>query len=126
LYFDGVLDAGGTKTNSGGGNIAFAQAAVNRFGARGGGGLISDADFADVYIAYNQFLDISVPSNLQKFRSASGAPVDLGSTGATPTGTAPTVFFSSTVASWHVNKGTGGNAFTVQNGPLAAASTNPP
>jgi hypothetical protein len=52
-------------------------------------------------------------------------PVDLGANGATPTGASPIGFFSGPVATWHQNKGTGGNIFTLQAGGLTASSSNP-
>jgi len=124
VYTDGVSDLG-TNSSSFTGN-AFDYTAGNWFVSNPG--LPIDADLADVWfdtgIAYPTQLDLSVLSNRQKFIN-SGAPVNLGTTGSTPSGTAPPVFFSGSVASWNTNKATGGG-FTLNSGPLTAAATNPP
>lgn len=89
-----------------------------------GGNFIGD--IADLWIAPGQSLltgtDIAEATR-RKFISALGKPVDLGAAGATPTGTAPAVFFSGNAASFGTNKGTGG-AFTTT-GALTNASTSP-
>lgn len=59
----------------------------------------------------------------RKFISAAGKPVDLGTNGDLPTGTAPAVFFSGNASNFATNKGTGGN-FTV-NGILTDATASP-
>lgn len=46
----------------------------------------------EVYFAGGQYLDLSITANRRKFISASGAPVDLGATGATPTGSQPHIY----------------------------------
>ena len=81
-----------------------------------------DGDMAEVYIT-NEYLDISVEANRRKFIDAVGKPVDLGSDGSTPTGTAPLMFFSGATDAWHTNKGSGGG-FT-ENGALTTASSSP-
>lgn len=71
-----------------------------------------DADVCEVWIAPNEWLDITSPANVQKFRSASAKPVNLGSTGNLPTGNQPWVYFKNPFSSFGVNSGSGGN-FTV-------------
>lgn len=122
LYIDGASDVSATTTNAG--NVAYSDAGTYSMGASAGAGFKCSLDIADLYIGMNQFLDISSPANLAKF-NVGGHPVDLGSDGSTPTGTAPVGYFSGAVATWHVNKGTGGNLFTAAAGALAASSTNP-
>lgn len=95
----------------------------HRIGARSGGSNKIDADVADLWFSPSTYLDLSIEANRRKFISAEGKPVDLGPTGALPTGSPPIVFLSGAVDSWHVNKGTGGG-FT-ENGALTAASTSP-
>lgn len=68
------------------------------------------------------FMDLSVLSNRQKFINA-GAPVSLGSTGQTPTGSSPLLYLKSAAGQFNVNSGTGGNFVTT--GSLSIASTNP-
>lgn len=57
----------------------------------------------------NEYLDISVEANRRKFINDSGAPVDLGSDGSTPTGTQPLLYFNNPASTWYVNKGSGGS-----------------
>lgn len=94
-------------------------------------GFISEAidtpftgDVADLWIAPGQFIDFSVTENRRKFISASNKPVNLGVNGATPTGTAPVIFFSGDASSFgQPNLGSGG-AFS-HTGSLTDASTSP-
>ena len=88
----------------------------------GAGAQKAFADMAEVYFT-DEFLDISVESNRRKFIDASGFPVDVGSDGSTPTGTAALIFMQGATVSWHTNDGSGGG-FT-ENGALTDAATNP-
>jgi hypothetical protein len=82
---------------------------------------------ADLYFAPGQYLDFALVANRRKFISAGGRPVHLGTTGALPTGTAPSVYFhlddGEAVANFATNRGTGGN-FTIT-GTLDTGSTSP-
>jgi hypothetical protein len=89
-------------------------------GGFNGGNSKFAGDVAELYLNSVETLDLSVEANRRKFRTASGQPVDLGPTGALPTGTAPIVFMSGPTVDWHTNKGTGGG-FT-ENGALTDAS----
>ena len=91
-------------------------------GAAHAGGEKANGDMADFYFT-NEFLDMTVESNRRKFIDASGKPVNLGSDGSTPTGTAALIFLSGDTSTWHTNDGTGGG-FT-ENGALTDASTSP-
>ena len=71
----------------------------------------------ELWVAWGQYLDISVVGNRRKFIDASGAPVGLGSDGSTPTGTAPLIYMTGTPSEFVTNLGTGGN-YSVQNGAL--------
>lgn len=95
----------------------------HRVGARAGGNNKIHADLADLWFSPSTYIDLSVEANRRKFISAAGKPVDLGPTGALPTGTAPIIFLSGPASAWHTNKGTGGG-FTL-NGALAAAGSSP-
>lgn len=64
---------------------------------------------SEVYIAPNQFIDLTVQANREKWRSSGGSPVDLGSDGSTPTGTAPRGYFKNEFSTFTTNSGTGGN-----------------
>lgn len=77
----------------------------------------------EVYFAPGQYLDISSAANVQKFRSSAGKPVDLGSTGSTPTGTAPILYLKNAYNTFGTNSGTGGD-LTVT-GTLTASATSP-
>jgi hypothetical protein len=81
---------------------------------------------AEAYFT-NEFLDISIPSNLRKFRAPNGKPVFLGADGSVPTGTAALLYFhlddAEAVANFATNRGTGGD-FTIT-GTLATGSTSP-
>ena len=47
---------------------------------------------AEFYFNTNEFLDVSVPANLAKFRNAAGKPVNLGPDGSWVTGNKPQVY----------------------------------
>lgn len=85
------------------------------------------ADVSEFWFAVGQSLTDgggTIPqATRRKFISASGKPVDLGADGSTPTGTAPTIFFSGNSSGFATNKGTGG-AFTLT-GSLTNAATSP-
>lgn len=91
-------------------------------GASSSGGNKLNADVADLWWAHNQWLDITSSANREKF-AKNGRPVNLGSDGSTPTGTAPIIYFKGPASNWGTNAGTGGN-FTV-NGAFTDASTKP-
>lgn len=124
VFVDGVVDTNGAPSS---GTIAYATG-----GAKWelvDAGLPMDADVADLWfdtgIAFPSQLNLTVSTNLQKFINGGNA-VNLGTNGATPSGTSPPVFFSgSTISAWNTNKGSGGG-FALVNGPLTAASSNPP
>ncbi len=81
------------------------------------------ACLADVWIAPDQYIDLSVTANRRKFIDASGNPVDLGSNGAVPTGIIPRMFFSGATAGWETNLG-GGGGFT-KIGALTDCASDP-
>lgn len=85
-------------------------------------------DMAEFYLNTDEWIDISVGSNVEKFRTAGGVPASLGGTGATPTGSTPTVYLSipasfGAASDFLVNRGKGGN-FSLS-GTLALAATDP-
>lgn len=82
-----------------------------------------DSDIADLYIDFCNYIDLSVEANRRKFIDSNGNPVDLGSNGSLPTGSAPDIFLSGDPDSWHTNKGTGGG-FT-ENGSLESTISPP-
>ena len=68
-----------------------------------------DGELCEFWMGFNQFLDLGESSNLQKFRSTGGKPVDLGEDGSTPTGTSPTVYLRHPYTGFQTNAGTGGD-----------------
>lgn len=86
------------------------------------GGEKHNVDMADFYYT-NEAFDLTVQANRRKFIDGSGKPVDLGSDGSTPSGTAALLFMSGDTVDWHTNKGTGGG-FT-ENGALTDAASSP-
>lgn len=97
--------------------------ANHAIGARTTGANKISADIAEFYLNIGTEIDLSVEANRRLFIDASGKPVDLGPTGALPTGTAPIIYLRGPYASFPPNKGSGGN-FTVT-GALTDAATSP-
>lgn len=123
VYLDDVQDTSSTFTDAGVAfNVGYSASGDWSLGSDFFGSIIT-GDVAEFYFAPGQFLDFTVAANRRKFVSASIHPVSLGSTCATPTGTAPLACFSGGHTTFATNKGTGG-AFTVT-GTLTDASTNP-
>ena len=124
-YIDGTLQST-TKTDA---DIAFSvdydSATDFGVGARVDGLVKLNGCLAEYYFNSVAYLDLS--TNLTKFRSAGGKPVDLGATGATPTGTAPIVYQriadGAAATTFATNLGGGGN-LTIT-GTLDIASTSP-
>jgi hypothetical protein len=79
---------------------------------------------SEFYIAPGQSIDLTVQANREKWRSAGGAPVSLGSDGSTPTGTAPRGYFKNAFGTFPTNSGTGGN-FTKQGTTAFTSCTAP-
>ena len=65
---------------------------------------------AEIYLAPDQWLDISDPVNMRAFRTLSGYPADLGNTGAAPTGTSPAIYLKGYGSDILVNRGAGFDA----------------
>ena len=87
-----------------------------------------EGDLADVYINFAEYLDFSTTSNRRKFIDSSSKPVDLGSDGSTPTGTAPIVFLhlddgETPANNFAINAG-GGGGLSVS-GALSTAASSP-
>lgn len=105
-------------------DIAYVSATTN-FGMYGGttGNNKFNGCIAETWFAPGQYIDFSVAANVQKFRTVSGRPANLGPAGALPTGVAPAVYLPSATSSMGTNAGTGGN-FSI-NGTLNACSSTP-
>ena len=123
LYLNDVSDANVvTYSNT---NLDYTTL-INDFAIGGApsGGVKMSAELSDFYYAPGQYIDLSVEANRRKFITAGLRPVDLGSDGSIPTGTAPAIYYTGNAASWAAgNRGTGGN-FTV-NGALTDSTADP-
>lgn len=64
-------------------------------------------DIGHFWLDTNSTLDLSIPTNLERF-ILSGAPVDLGQMGDTPTGSVPQYYYDGDGATWS-NLGSAGN-----------------
>tara|TARA_Y100000310_G_scaffold167086_1_gene166802 strand:- start:304 stop:1068 length:765 start_codon:yes stop_codon:yes gene_type:complete len=73
--------------------------------------------FYDFWLDLGVWTDMENVTNRRKFIDGSGAPVDIGADGSTPTGSAPIVCFRGGAATFGTNVGTGG-AFSVSAGAL--------
>lgn len=120
MYLDGSSD--GPKAPgayfAASGNIDYSSL----YETRVGGGF--DGFMAEFWM-HNEYIDLSTASNLQKFRSATGYPVNLGSDGSTPTGTTPIIYNrltgSDSISAWLTNQ-TGRGNFTDTGTQILAAS----
>ncbi len=77
-------------------------------------------NLADFWLAFGQYIDLSLQGNRERFIDGSGKPVDLGSDGSKPTGTPPLVFFKGDASVW--NAGT--NLGSAQNFTMGASVTD--
>jgi hypothetical protein len=118
LYIDGVVDSASVAVhNNANTNWTHSDHA---FGGTVGGANLLNAEIADFYFNNAETIDLSSSSNRAKFITTDGYPVDLGSDGSTPTGTAPRVYLNNALATWHTNLGTGGGM--TETGALTAGS----
>ncbi len=82
-------------------------------------------EIADLWMS-NVYIDLSIPANLQAF-IRDGKPVNLGSNGSNPNGTAPLLYLSAAGAAtadvFATNKGSGGGMTLT--GALTTSSTSP-
>lgn len=124
--FIGDTDGGITPQDDGTGSFSAIWSGQTLLVGKSGFGNEFDGDMAEFWLSMTR-LDFSVEANRRKFYSATGKPVDVGSDGSTPTGSAPEVYLSvrpgDAAADFVTNRGSGNN-FT-QNGTLTIASTSP-
>lgn len=118
IYINGVEADGGSSTSSND-SIEYTRADFIAGGLTAGGGSKFDGCMGEFYFAL-EYLDLSNSTNLEKFRSADGNLVSLGSDGSTPTGTAPIAYLSGGIDQFADNFGTGG-AFTENGSPADCA-----
>jgi len=106
IYINGVSDGWTETTFSVGSTLDHTGASGTwSIGANSTGTEIHPGDMTEFWFN-DQYLD-----NPLLFRSARGRPMDLGTTGQNPTGSAPVFYYSRNGGgtSWNVNGGTGGN-----------------
>lgn len=97
----------------------------SRIGSRGASDTVTNAfagGLAEVWVAWGQWVDVTIASVRERFRTLAGYPTDLGPTGARPTGTSPTIYLRGGPDRFGSNLATGGD-FTAQGAPALAAST---
>lgn len=123
LYLTGASDLTSTANVDATSDLTLSPWAV---GADSDGNAKLNADIAELWIAHGVYIDLSQAANREKFIT-NGKPVDLGTDGSTPTGSAPTVYLSvrpgDAATAFATNRGTGGN-FTI-NGTLDLSATSP-
>ena len=124
LYIDDTSDISIAANGSGAFDYTRGEFST---GSDNSGGSPFNGAMAEFYFAPGQYLDFSVEANRRKFITASGKPVDLGTDGSTPTGTAPIVYHSlrpgDAATVFANNKGSGGNSTIT--GTLDIASSSP-
>lgn len=78
------------------------------------------------FVFHNTYIDLSVGSNREKFRTAGGAPADIASTN--PFGATPILYLKGAGASdaFVVNSGSGGDMVKKGTTALTTGSTSPP
>lgn len=119
VYVDGVEGTTIVTRIANGNPIAY-DWTTHRIGNSSGS---MNCDISEFWYAPKQRIDLA--ANITKFRSAGGAPVDLGADGSTPTGAKPTLYIKDPFTSL-VNLGSGsGGDFTVTAGTLTAGSAIP-
>ncbi len=99
-----------TRTHSIGGGVATFPT-TNEYG-----GCLSE-----LYLNFSEFLDFGIEADRRLFIDSAGLPVELGSDGSIPTGTAPIMYFPDGDAT--ANAGTGGNL--IQPGAVVPCATTP-
>lgn len=120
MYINGVNAVSTTTDTFGAFNCGYNGFPVN-MGFAGANGL--DGCITQFYFAPGQFLDFTVSGNRAKFYNA-GSPVNLGSTGQTPTGTSPAYFWPGVYTST-TNLGSQGSSWAVTGTALSNCATTP-
>lgn len=125
IMVDGVNDTSVT-TFSNTANFAFDQCTNMGWGNNRLGSAKIAGCLAEMYFAMGQYLDLTVGANIAKFY-ASGHPVDLGATGSTPTGSAPSCLShiatgTGVATDWATNRAGTGN-WTPSGTPALCASS---
>ena len=91
-------------------------------GSTTGGGAYFPGCLAEVYVAL-EYIDLSDSDNLAKFINSDGKPVDLGTDGSTPIGTAPMIYLNKNGERFGDDKSGNGNNLIEQGAPIACATS---
>ena len=80
----------------------------------------------ELYINTDEYIDLSIAANLQRFRLPSGRPRDLHHDGSFPTGTAPRFYFANhNYILFGVNRGSARGRLNVRNTGITTGRTLP-
>jgi len=120
---DTDLGATTVSDSMGNANVGWADATNWYVGSDSSGTSLFTGCMAQLAFYPGVTFDITNSSNRRLFSDSSFHPIYLGESGATPTGTAATVYIGNSPSSIGTNKGTGGN-FTA-NGSFSACSSSP-
>lgn len=104
IYFDGSAVALSPGTNNNG-VLPYATYGI-LIGSYTGNNYMVNGSICEFWFD-NTYVDPA--TNITKFRSLEGKPVNLGTNGETPTGTSPKIYLKSNAANYGVNSGTAGN-----------------
>lgn len=128
MYVDGVDSLSGPTVCDQAADIDYTRT-QHFYSSIGGGSQNWSGGLADMYVNYDEYIDLSILANRRKFISAANEPVFLGADGSAPTGTAPLGYLKNVAATANVNSGTGGNHGAILNitdcvlaGPLKVGS----
>lgn len=123
IYTNDVEDTSVTWTTYSNDTIQYSRSDTPSWGvgADQSGGSKFDGCLSELYFNFATYIDFSNATNRRKFDDGGSPlkPVDLGTDGSTPTGTAPIMYFKDPYTSFGNNSGTGGN-FGVENGPYTS------
>lgn len=122
LYIDGVLEHGAVADVGSASQVGYTPA--NWYVCSQSGTSFMDGCLSEVWFAPGQFVDFLQSGNRSKFRNLAGHPINLGTDGSLPTGTAPALYLSNAFSTFELNNGTGGD-FAVTAAALTAGSTTP-
>ena len=120
-------EAGGTWVSAGAPATLVTDGLIEAIGrcrvgtsSAAGAQLLPLSYLADIWASTSQTLDLSNPTNRDKFLPSAGK----GSDGSAVTGTAPELFLSGATASWETNKGSG-SGLTLTGAALTTAPSVP-
>lgn len=102
---DGVDISKTFSTSPTAGTIDYLRAVATGIGATNAGASQINASIGDLYFNAAEYLDLTNPANVAKFRDGSGNPVSLGTNGETPTGSQPAIYIGNGMTASDINAG---------------------